>query len=141
MATGTAPVAPPARNDPRQVANTLVKTVNYNDAGISTGVAFDNSLPVAARIISVTVEIITAFNAGTTNVLTTGTNSTTYNNIVAAADVNEAAIATTRVDRGLGGSIARAAEIAVYAVYMQTGTAATAGKAEIVIVYEGGRSS
>lgn len=141
MTTGTAPVSPPVRQDPRQVVNTLKKRFQFNTANITTGVAFDNSLPMGAVITTVLVEIITAFNAGTTNVLTVGTNSSTYNNLVAAADVNEAAAATTRVERGIGGSILRAAELVPYVMYTQTGTAATTGDAEVTITFEGGFAS
>lgn len=138
MPTNTAPVSPPVRQDPRQVANTLVKVVNYNDAGIAAGLAFDNSLPAGAVILAVLVEIIVAFNAGSTNVLTVGMNSPTYNDMVAAADVNEAAIGTTRVERAIGGALLRAAEKTPFVAYAQTGTPATAGQAEVTILYEGG---
>ena len=81
MATNTAATVPAPRQDPRQVTNTLKKTVNFNDAGISSGVAFD---------------------AVTTNVLTVGTNSTTFNNLVQAADVDEGTTGGRRqVDRPL----------------------------------------
>lgn len=140
MATNTAPVLPPSRRDPRQVANTLRRTINFNDADVLAAL-FANSLPLAANILQVQVEIITAFNGGTTNVLTVGTNSTTYNDLVAAADVNEAATGVTLVTRGLGQSIALSAEKVVAAKYTQTGTPATAGKALITIVYEGGWAS
>lgn len=138
MATNTAALLPPVRQDPRQVANTLKKRFQFNTANISTGVAFDNSLPMGAVILAVYVEIITLFNAVTTNVITVGTNATTYNNLVNAADVNEGAVATTQVLRGIGGSILRAAELTPYITYTQTGTAATTGDAEVTIVYEGG---
>lgn len=141
MATNTAQVLPPSRNDPRQVVNTLKKTVNWNDLGIGSGVAFDNSLPEGAFITGVWVEIVTPFNAVTTNVLTVGTNAATYNNLVAAADINEAVAGVTWVSRGLGQSIALAAAITPYAMYTQTGGAATAGQAVILITYEGGRLS
>lgn len=141
MATNLAPVSPPARLDPRQVVNTLKKTVNFNDPGISSGVAFANSLPLGAFITNVLVEIVTAFNAGTTNVLTVGTNAASYNNIVNATDVNEAATGVTQPTRGLGRSIAATAEQSVFAMYTQSGTAATTGQAIIVIEYEGGYSS
>lgn len=142
MATDTAPVSPPVRQDPRQVSNTLVKRFQFNTPGIADGVAFDNSLPVGARILSVLVEIITAFNAGTTNVLTVGTNGpSTYNNLVAAGDIDEAVVQTTQVLRGIGGSIMRAAELVPKVKYTQTGTAATTGDAEVTITYEGGHAS
>lgn len=141
MATDTAPVSPPVRQDPRQVTNTLKKRVNYNDAGIASGIAFDNSLPVGAVILAVIVEIITAFNAGTTNVLTVGTNSTSFNDLVAAADVDETVVGATQVLRGIGGSILRSAEKVPKIKYTQTGTAGTAGVAEVTITFEGGFST
>lgn len=141
MATNTAAVLPPTRHDPRQVTNTLKKTVNFNDANISTGVAFDNSIPLGAFITSVKVEIVTAFNAVTTNTMTVGQNSTSYNDIVAASDVDETALGVTEVARGWGRRLAATAAITPYVKYVQTGTAATAGQAIIVIEYEGGWAS
>lgn len=141
MATNTAATVPPPRQDPRQVANTLKKRFQFNTPGIATGVPFDNSLPMGAVIIAVLVEIITAFNAVTTNVITVGTNSSTYNNIVAAADVAEGVVGTTRVERAIGGALCRSADLTPYVTYTQTGTAATTGDAEVTIVYEGGASA
>ena len=127
-----------ARQDPRQVVNTLKKTVNFNDAGIATGLPFDNYLPQNAFIENVLVEIVVVFNAGTTNVLTVGTNASTYNNIVAAGDINEAALGVTQVTRGIGRSLTAAGDVLPYAMYTQTGTAGTTGQAIIVLFYEGG---
>lgn len=141
MATGTAQVNPAVRQDPRQVSNTLKKTVNFNDAGIASGLAFDNSLPQAAFILLVLVEIVTVFNAGSTNVLTVGTNASTYNNIVNAGDVNEAATGVTNVTRGLGRSLTASADVVPFVIYTQTGGAATTGQAVVVIEYEGGWST
>ncbi len=141
MATNTAQVVPAARQDPRQVTNTLKKTVNFNDPGIASGVAFDNSFPIGAFILGTYVAIVTAFNGGSTNVLTVGTNSTTYNNLVASTDVDETAVATTQVLRGIGPTIAAAADITPFAKYTQTGGAATTGQAIIVILFEGGWST
>lgn len=135
MATNTAGTS--ARRDPRNVMNSMVAVINFNDGGVSSGIQF-GTLPVGARITDVIVEIITAFNAATTNVLTVGTNASNYNNIVASGDINAGATGTTRDERGLGGSIARSADIGVFYKYTQTGTAATTGKAEVTIVFEGG---
>lgn len=141
MATNTMPAFPQSRRQGFQGVNTLRKTVNYNDAGISSGNAFAESLPVSAFILSVTVEIVTAFNAATTNVLTVGTNSTSYNDIVAAADVAEGSTGVTDVTRARGRSLAATAEKPVFVKYTQSGTAATAGVAVIVITYDGGWST
>src|SRR5437660_1708253 len=124
MATNTAPARPQARRNARQVSNTLKKTINFNDPGIATAVVFDESLPQGAFIVAVLVEIVTVFNAGTTNVLTIGTTSNNANEIVNGADVNEGATGVTAVARGLGRALAAAAETPVYAKYTQTGTAA-----------------
>ncbi len=141
MATNTAQVLPPARRDPRQVLNTLKKTVNFNDVGIADGLPFDNSLPEGANIIDVQVEIVTVFNAVSSNVLTVGTVGTAYNNMVAAGDVDEAATGVTKVSRGLGIGLAAAAAVTPYVKYVQTGDAATTGRAVVTICYEAGGNS
>lgn len=139
MTTGVAGVAD--RLDPRQVANTLKKTTNFNDTAISAGIAFDNYLPLGAFILNVLTEIVTAFNAGTTNVYTVGTNATSYNNIVAAGDVNPALAGVYPSTRSYGRSLAAAAPVLPVAKYTQTGGAATTGKAITVIEFEGGWQS
>lgn len=138
MATGTTPVFPPSRRDPRQVSNTLKLTLNYNDTNVATADAFANSLPLGAFITDVAVEIVVAFNAGTTNAITVGTNSASYNNMVSSGDVVPTSTGVTKVSRGWGRSIAASAEQAVNATYTQTGTSATTGQAVVVITYEGG---
>lgn len=140
MATNVAPAFPPVRADPRQVLNTLKRTINFNDPDIAAA-PFPNSLPANAFIVQVLVEIITVFNAGTTNPLTVGTVGAAFNNVVADADVNEAATGVTAVVRGLGRSLTAAGETAVFAKYAPTGAAATTGKAIITIVYDGGWAS
>lgn len=136
MTTGTAGVA--ERQDPRQVSNTLKRTTNFNDVGIAAGVGFDNYLPQNAFILSVLTEIVTAFNAVTTNVYTVGTVSTAYNNIVAAGDLNPLVAGVYASTRALGRSLTSAGNVLPVAKYTQSGTAATAGRAITVIEFEGG---
>ena len=140
MTTNTTPSFPASRRDPRQVPNTLKRVLNFNDSDIAQA-SFFNALPQGAVILQVIVEIITAFNAGTTNPLTVGTNSTTFNNMATTGDINAAVAAVNLPTRGIGQSIAAAADTPVFATYIPTGTAPTTGKAMITIVFEGGYSS
>lgn len=139
MPTGTLGVA--ARQDPRQVTNTLKKTTNYNDAGIAAGVAFENYLPQSAYILLVETEIVVAFNAGTTNVYTVGTVGAAFNNLVAAGDLNPAALGVYPSTRGKGRALTAAGNVLPVAKYTQTGTAATTGQAITIIEFEGGWAS
>lgn len=141
MTTGTPGTS--ARQDPRQVINTLKKIVNFNDTGVGAGTAqtFDNPLPQGAFITNVQVETVTTFNAGTTNVLVVGTNPTTFNNLIASGDVSLTAAGTTSVSRGWGRSITNASDTTPFAVFTQTGSSATQGSLIIVLTYEGGWAS
>lgn len=121
------------RSNTTQQTSYYRATVNYNDSGIASAIQF-GTVPAGSSIVDVQVEIVTAFNAATTNVLTVGTN-TTATNIVNAGDVDEATIGVTKVTRGLGQSLTAAADTALYAKYTQTGTAATAGQAIITIQF------
>lgn len=139
MPTGTVGVA--ARQDPRQVVNTLKRTTNWNDVGIAVGVAFENYLPQAAFILEVMTEIVVAFNAGTTNPYSVGTVGAAYNNIVAAGDVNPALIGVYPSTRAIGRLLTAAGAVLPFAKYTPTGAAATAGQAITVITFEGGWAS
>jgi hypothetical protein len=140
MATNTSPVMPPSRRDPRQVTNTLKRVLNFNDGDIAQ-FSFANSLPFNAFILSVHVYVVTPFNAGTTNPITIGTNSTTFNNIAIATDITNTAATMSTPTRGLGPALTALSEEAVFGTYIPTGTAPTAGQAVIVIEYEGGNLS
>jgi len=139
MATGVLGTA--ARQDPRQVSNTMKKTVNWNDAATGVGVPFANYLPQGAFILGVWIEVPVAFN-GTTPTLSVGTNSPTYNNIVAAGDATWTGTVIPAITQGraLGRSLTAAADVLPYAVWNATG-APSAGQAIFVIEFEGGWSS
>jgi hypothetical protein len=139
MTTGTPGTN--ARQDPRQVVNTLKKIFNYNDPGIATGIPFDNYLPQNAFIETVLTEIVVAFNAGTTNVVTVGTVGPAYNNLAADADITDGTPAVYPSTVGRGRSLTASADVLPYVKYTQTGTAATTGQGICVIFYEGGWSS
>ena len=133
MTTGTP--GSTARKNALQLVHYLRFTVNYNDAGIGTGVG-KQWLPAGALIIGTDVYVGAAFNAATTNVVTVGTNATAYNNIVATADVDETTVALTKGIKPTGTALGPlAADTQVFVMYTQTGTAATAGVATVVISY------
>lgn len=88
------------------------------------------TIPNGAIVTHTLVEISTAFNAATTNVLTVGT-AADATTLVAAADVNEAALGATVVAH----SATMSADTAIVAKYTQTGTAATAGAARVTVFY------
>lgn len=112
----------------------IAKRVTYSDAGISAGtLEFPARLPPNCFILSTSIQIRTAFNAGTTNVLTVGTVSGTAADIVTASDVNEGATGITRV-AGVG-VLSKTAEKQIFVKYAQTGTAASAGEADIIVEY------
>ncbi len=114
-----------------QQVHYLRKTVNYNDAGIAGGVII-GTLPAGAQIVDIAVNVKTAFNAATTNNLLLGT-SAAGNQIATTTDTAAGTAGFKRVTTG--GALTLAADTDVYVAYTQTGTAASAGVATIVIAY------
>ena len=101
--------------------------VSFDTEDISTGVELVK-LPANIIVTKAVAVVKTAFDAGTTNVLTVGTNS----------DVNDL-LGTSDITEGTAGAyvknvfVEKHAETSVKAKYTQTGTDATAGKAEIYL--------
>jgi hypothetical protein len=119
-------MAGPARQLHTQQVHYLRKRVNYNDSAIGTGVVM-GTLPAGAMIVSQNVRVPTAFNAGTTNALNVGT---------AAAGTQVFTDAATAGARSPTiANLSFASDQDLYVTYAQTGTAATAGVADIVIGY------
>jgi hypothetical protein len=110
----------------------LRKEVNYNDPGIASGIVIGR-LPANAQVTQALARVRTSFNAGTTNVLTVGTNAANYDNIFGAADIAEGSVGNSAAP--LANLQEAAAEADVFVKYTQTGTAATQGKAVIHIAY------
>jgi hypothetical protein len=132
MATGT--LATTARQAHVQQVGYCRFVVNYNDPGISVGVG-KQYLPAGAIIIGTDVLVTASFNANSTNVLTVGVNGTTANNIVGSADVNEASVQIFQ-NISASATLPLTADTQVYAKFAQTGaTAATSGKAYVIIKY------
>jgi|SRR5688572_14999841 len=110
----------------------LRKEVNYNDPGIATGIVIGR-LPANAQIVQALTRVRTTFNAGTTNVLTIGTNASNCDNIFGTADIAEGAAGNNVAP--LANLQEVLAEADVFVKYTQTGTAATQGKAVIHVAY------
>ena len=92
-------------------------------------------IPANAVVIGTTVGVTTVFNATTTNVLIVGT-SGDDDALVAAAGVDETAVAVTRVAPAtLAGRLSTTAEVEVFTKFTQSGTAATTGAAWVVVEY------
>lgn len=138
MATGVLGVA--ARQDSRQVVNTLKRTVNWNDNVANVAQALANYLPQNAFITRVLVEVVTTFN-GTTPSLVMGTVGAAYNNMIAAGDLNLALAGIYDVTRGLGRSLTAAGDVLPFVLYNNAGGGPSQGQAVIVIEYEGGWQS
>ena len=126
-----------AKTTPRvfhqQMVHYIRKTVNFNDTGIGTSV-YAGTLPNGAQIIDAVTNVETAFNAGSTNVLTAGITGAGYTDIIGSADVTEATPGGYRAAILTAGT-KMAADSDVFVRYTQTGGAATTGKATIVITY------
>jgi hypothetical protein len=119
-------MAGPARQLHTQQVHYLRKRVNFNDSGIASGVVL-GTLPAGALITGQHVDCSTAFNAGTTNALNVGTTATGTEIFTDAATAGRRAptIAAVRF----------ANDTDIYVSYAQTGTAATAGVADVIINY------
>ena len=116
-----------------QQTHFLRKTVNFGDTNIATGVKM-GTLPLGAHILQTSVHIRTVFNAATTNVLTVGTNSTAYDNMINAAAVAEGTLGYT-VAAPNADIVYPTGDLDVFAKFTQSGTAATTGQADIVVTY------
>lgn len=113
------------------------KVVNWNDPNISSGVHFGR-LPTGAFLIRASCQVLTVFNAGTTNVLTFGTTSTNANEISGTGDINEATqntIQSCLASGATGLQLTASGQVDLYAKFAQTGTAASAGQATWVLEY------
>jgi hypothetical protein len=118
-------------------------TINFNDPRISAGVWY-LTLPKNAYILQIDAQVITAFNAGTTNVLTIGATQASANEILASGiTAGSTGIYHLTSAAGLGNVITNNATyqtalngaVPVWAKYAQTGTAATTGQVIIIITF------
>jgi hypothetical protein len=124
-----------ARDNTPQVTSYIRKTLNFADAG-----AFANGLPIGmlpagAMVIATSVDVSAAFNSGTLNDVTVGTNATAYDNIATSAQI---VAGTQGVKRSLSPTVRVDQITAPTMVFMKTnltGTAATAGQLTLTIEF------
>ena len=102
-------------------------SVAFNTEGIDEGVELIE-LPANIVVTKAVAVVKTAFNAGTTNVLTVGANSD-IDDILGSGDVTEGTAAAYSVNKFVKYNTAKK----IKAKYTETGTAATAGAADIYL--------
>ncbi len=128
MATGTAGTA--ARNTGLQVVHYIKASTDYNDG--QTEIITVGTIPAGATIIKAIsgVYVNVAFNDATNKIGTVGTSADPdYYDTSASV----ASIAFVPIDAGV--TMAVAADTTIVFQHARTGTAATAGQADIVIAY------
>lgn len=124
----SAPTKVPVLNG--NVACMLTFAALFDTTGIADGVKQCTILASATHpvLLEIFAEVITAFDAGSTNVLTAGTDAADANQLLAAADITEGTpgfypAANATVKKRL------VADTDIYLKYTQTGDAAEAGEA------------
>lgn len=132
--TTTLNTALPTRDIAYGAVQAITKVVLYSTPQVSTAdtVAI-GKLPAHSQIVSCIVRVTEAFNAATTNVLTVGTSAGSNADVISDADLSEGVTGTTVGTRGC--DLSFSADTTIYAKYTQSGTAATAGRAVITILY------
>jgi len=117
-----------------QQTHYLRRTVAFNSAPSGAQVKI-GALPQGAIVLSTSVAVTEAFNAGTSNDLIVGT-AGDDDALVATAGVTETAVGLTRVPPAtLAGAVAPTADTDLFAKYTQSGAAATAGRAVVIVEY------
>ena len=102
-------------------------TVNFNTEGIGEGAVICR-IPKGTFVTRAIAVVKTAFNAATTNVLTVGFKDG-KNEFLASSDVTAGTVGIYKKELFVEGG----SNTEVYAQFTQTGTAATAGSAEIYL--------
>lgn len=103
----------------------------FDTSGIATGVSM-GTLPAEAIVLPHHVNITTAYNAATTNVLVVGT-AADPDHYVAAGDVTETSIAfTANITTGCE-EVSVITDVLVQ--FTESGTAATAGESTVILPY------
>lgn len=125
---------------PMQLVHYLRKSIAYNTQGIGTDATVKvGTLPAGALVLFTLVKVTTAFNAATTNIIDVGTSGNDDALVDGGAtgngdaDVNATAAGATFVWRGADETFT--ADTPIYVTYTQSGTAASAGAAQIIVAF------
>lgn len=121
-----------ARQDPRQVSNTIRASVTFATPGLTTGVQI-GVLPQGAYLTHASWDISVGFTAATT--FGVGTDTPTDGNIITAGTVNTGVIVNQSAIGKLGRIHAAAGDVPIF---LKMNQAAIVGAMDIVIEYEGG---
>jgi hypothetical protein len=107
----------------------------YNTTGIGTTATVKiGTLPAGAIVEKVQVKVTTAFNAGTTNQLDVGVSGNDDSLVdYTETDVDLTATGSTFIWRGADETFS--ADTPIYVKYTETGTAASAGAATVIVFY------
>lgn len=124
-----------ARDNVEQQTSYIRKTITFSDAAVAANGLAIGMLPAGALIVGSSVDVSAAFNAGTTNDITVGTNATAYDNILTSAQV---VAGTLGIKRNLPPTL-RVDQITqptmVFLKASLTGAAASAGQLTLVIEF------
>jgi len=123
----------PARDTGYQTVHALRKRITFADSAVEKVVGV---LPAYATVVGGGVHIITAFNAGTTNTIDVGRSTQTADDNCYATALTAGAVGFIALDElAATTNIQQTAECTVIATYDQTGGAATAGVADVIVLY------
>lgn len=115
------------------ILSAITATVAYTDTSAVT----IGTLPAGAQIISINIDVTTAFNAGTTNTVTVGKtgSAAAYVTSTSVGSAGRASVATTGVYSAWANVGTNDVDYATV-TFSQSGTAASAGAARVTIVYK-----
>jgi hypothetical protein len=121
----------PAREFHTQQIHYLRKSIAYN----STFPVIVGVIPAGATIVKPIsgIQVNTAFNAATTNVLDIGESSPTDNDDLYGTDMALGTATFVPIDEAVNLTVA--ANTVITCTYAQTGAAATGGAGEVIIAY------
>ena len=117
-----------------QVIGPFVVDFNTANIGSTNGVQF-GVLPAGSVVARTWVQVTTVFNAATTNVLVVGVAAD--DDALMTSAVAVAGTAGNKIQSGPAATLTTptAADVAVFAKYTQSGTAATTGRAVVMVEY------